>query len=438
YDHAAARQEPVPLAGPNAVAQAQGARHRPAPGGDPLQAKDPRAVPERGGVWNAHLRRGSRRTPLLRQICRVALRTRGRDARCRDRFAARLRSRASSREGRATSGADPESHAPPRRRNRRHGAVRAAAFAGAHGHAGKRLRSRVSVSRPRASLCYPVHRFRQGEVKGMRLFRLVLVVMALTVAACSSKPTTIDVAQKKVKIYGLERGQRLTVRVLDKKGRPVEKAAPTFSSSKNDVATVDAGGRIVAKSEGKAVVTVTFEKLSTQVPVEVVDIKTIEVLPASVQLIGPVGTKFPLQAIPKNSKDKPVDAKADWSSPKPAIASVSSEGVVTSVAPGLVTLVAKIGDVESACEVRVSLRDVARLEIHPATAIVKTGENQQFEVFGYGPDGRAIEGLNAVYQTSDATVARVNPVGVATGVAPGAATIRVSIGPVKAEATLIG
>src|SRR5262249_28383474 len=168
-----------------------------------------------------------------------------------------------------------------------------------------------------------------------------------------------------------------------------------------------------------------------------VDIKTIEVLPPTVQLIGPVGTKFPLQAIPKNSKDKPVDAKAGWSSPKPAIATVSADGVVTAVAPGLVTLVAKIGDIESGCEVRVSRRDIARLEIHPATAIVKAGDNQQFEVFGYAPDGRPIEGLNAVFQTSDATVARVNPVGIATGVAPGAATIRVSIGLVKAEATLI-
>jgi Big-like domain-containing protein len=271
----------------------------------------------------------------------------------------------------------------------------------------------------------------------MRLFRLVLVGLILTVAGCSSKPSTIDVAQKKVKIYGLERGQRLTVRVLDRKGRPVEKAVPTFTSSKADVATVDSGGRVVAKSEGKSVVTVAFGKLSTQVPVEIVDIKTIEVVPASVQLIGPAGTQFPLQATPKNSKDKSVEAKAEWSSPKPAIATVSPDGVVTSVAPGVVTLVAKIGDVESGCEVRVAVRDVARLEIRPATAIVKAGDNQQFEVLGYAPDGKSIEGLNAVFQSSDASVAHVNPAGVATGVAAGAATIRASIGPVKAEATLI-
>ena len=207
----------------------------------------------------------------------------------------------------------------------------------------------------------------------MRLFRLVPMAILVALVACSTKPASIDVAQKKVKIYGLERGQRLTVRVLDKKGRPLEKAIPTFSSSKADVASVDGGGRIVAKSEGKAVVTVSFEKLSAQVPVEIVDIKMIEVLPPSVQLIGPVGTQFPLQATPKNSKDKPVEAKAEWTSPKPAIATVSPEGVVKSVGPGVVTLLAKIGDVESACEVRVTLRDVARLEIRPATAIVRAG-----------------------------------------------------------------
>ena len=271
----------------------------------------------------------------------------------------------------------------------------------------------------------------------MRSSRRVSVLLALTLAACSSKPASLDVSQRKVKIYGIERGQRLTVRVLDKKGRPLEGTVPTFSSSKPDVAIVDNSGRVIAKGEGKAMVTVSFEKLSTQIPVEVVDVKLIEVTPPSVQLLGPVGTQFPIQAIAKSSKDKPVNIMPVWTSPKPAVASVSPEGLVTSVAPGVVALIAKVGDVEAGCEVRVTVRDVARLEVRPATAIVRSGDFQKFDVVGFGTDGKLIEGLNAVFQSSDVAVASVDPSGKATGIASGATTIRASIGPVRAEATLI-
>ena len=271
----------------------------------------------------------------------------------------------------------------------------------------------------------------------MRYVRPILVLLALTLAACSSKPASLEVSPKKIKIFGIERGQRLTVRVLDGKGRALEQSLPTFTSSKADIAAVDSSGRVIAKGEGKALVTVSFGKLSTQVPVEVTDVKLIDVSPPSVQLIGPAGTQFPIQAIAKNSKDKPVDIKPIWTSPQPAVVSISPEGVVTSVAPGVVTLVAKVGDVEAGCEVRVTIRPIARLEVHPATAIVRTGDSQKFDVVGFGPDGKPIEGLNAVFQSSDAAVASVDPQGKATGVASGTSTIRASIGQVKAEATLI-
>jgi len=271
----------------------------------------------------------------------------------------------------------------------------------------------------------------------MRCLRPIFVLLALTLAACSSKPASIEVSPKKVKIFGIDRGQRLTVRVIDRKGRALEQSVPTFTSSKADIATVDSSGRVVAKAEGKALVTISFGKLSTQIPVEVTDVKLIDVSPPSIQLIGPAGTQFPIQAKAKNSKDKPVDIKPIWSSPKPEIASISSDGVVTSVAPGVVTLVAKVGDVEAACEVRVTIRPVARLEVHPATAIVRKGDSQKFDVVGFGPDGKPIEGLNAVFQSSDSAVATVDPQGNATGVSSGTATIRASLGQVRGEATLI-
>jgi len=255
-------------------------------------------------------------------------------------------------------------------------------------------------------------------------------------ASCSSKPASIDISPKKAKIYGLERAQRLTARVLDKKGRPLENATPNWSSD-SDVVSAEAGGRIVAKKEGKATVTAKYEEVSAQVRVEVVDASSIEVNPALVNIIGPSGTILALQATVKNSKNASVLLTPKWESSDPKVATVSLGGVVTSVGPGTATITAKLEDLQGGAEVRVFLREIARLELRPATALVRVGDSQSFEVVAYGPDGVTIPGAAAQFQSSDPTVATVDPSGKVSGVAAGTATIQVRLGDIKAEATLL-
>lgn len=272
----------------------------------------------------------------------------------------------------------------------------------------------------------------------MRLMRLGLAILVLTLAAgCGRKVVTVDVLPKKLKIYGIGNTQRLTARLLDKKGQPIDQGSPTWSSSKEEVASVDSSGRLTAKKEGRTMITARFEKISTQIPIDVIDVKTIEVIPPTLQLIGLPGTQFPLQILAKNSKGSPVETSVQWSSTKPKIATVDSKGVLTSVAPGAATVVARLGDLQSACDVAVIFHDLARLEVRPATAIVRAGETQKFEVVGFGADGKSIEGLSTVFQSSDRSVARVDPSGLATGVATGTATIRATLGNLKSEATLL-
>ncbi len=265
---------------------------------------------------------------------------------------------------------------------------------------------------------------------------LALALALALVPACSQKPASIEVSPRKVKIYGLEKTLHLTVRVLDKKGGQIESASPTWSSSRSEVVRVD-GGRIVSKTEGKATVTATFQSVSTRVPVEVVDVKQIDVAPASVHLIGPIGTQVALQATVRNSQDKTLPIPVVWSSSEPKTATVSDSGLVTSVAAGKMLVTAKLGDLQGAGEVTVSLRNITRLEIRPATALVRVGDSQHFEVVGYGPDGSAIEGVAAIFRSSNPGTAIVDGGGTASGIAAGAATIHATVAGVNAEATLL-
>jgi hypothetical protein len=268
-----------------------------------------------------------------------------------------------------------------------------------------------------------------------RYLRGIVILMLAT--ACSSKPATIDVSPRTVKIYGLKKVQRLTGRIMDKKGVPLRAGALQWSSSKSDVVTVDGSGKLQSLKEGRSIVTASFEKLSAQIPVEVVDVKSIEIAPASAHLVGPTGTTIALTAVVRNAEGKPVSRPMTWTSSKPAVATISGEGTVTSVGPGTTTIIGRVGDVQGDAELLVTVGDIVRLEIHPTTALVRVGDSQQFAIVAYAPDGKPYARCAAVFQTSDSAVVTVNGGGSALVVAPGRAIIKASFAGVSAEATLL-
>ena len=271
----------------------------------------------------------------------------------------------------------------------------------------------------------------------MRRILWIVWLPAVMASACARKPAAIEMSPRQVKIYGLQRIQRLTGQPVDRKGRPVPGAILKWASSKPEIVVVDSAGKLESKAEGKAVVTASFENLSLQVPVEVFDIKSIEIAPLTTHLVGPAGTTVALSATRKDSKGKMVSSPLVWTSSRPRVATVSSDGDVTSVGTGTTTIIARIGDVQAASEVVVTVGDIARLDIHPKTALVRVGDAQRFDIVAYGPDGRAYEGSAALFQSSDPLVASVDAGGTVSGIAPGTATIRATVAGFTAEATLL-
>lgn len=271
----------------------------------------------------------------------------------------------------------------------------------------------------------------------MRLRRSWIgALIALTAVACSKGPASLDISPKKVKIYGLERAQRMTVRVLDKKGQPMD-GAPQWSSANPGVVAAEDGGRLVAKSSGKAMVTASLGDLQVQIPVEVVDVSSVEMSTPSLVVLGPIGTSVPLSYLVKDSKGKVIALKPSFSSHDPKIATVNDDGVVTSVAAGKSTIVGRIGDVQGGCDVEVVVHPISRLEVRPATALVHVGDSQHFSVTAFGPDGIPIPDVAASFKSSNPDVASVDAAGVASGKKTGAAVIRVDLAGQSAEATLL-
>ena len=276
-------------------------------------------------------------------------------------------------------------------------------------------------------------------MKAILVWRVALCLLALTVvSSCSRKPSTVQVSPGKVVLYGFERGQRLTARLFDQKGQPLDEGpAPTWASSNPEVAAVDEGGRVVSKAAGNATVTVAFGEVSAQVPVEVVDAATIEVLPAQATLVGPAGTELPVTAVVKSSKGETVALPLTWASSEDKVVTVTPQGLVTSVGNGKATVTARVGELQGGSEVAVLVEDIARLEVRPSTALVRVGDSQRFEVVAVLPDGRKFENAMAQFRSSNPSVATIDGGGVASGVGPGSATIRIELAGQTAEATLL-
>jgi len=274
----------------------------------------------------------------------------------------------------------------------------------------------------------------------MRTIRLVRAVLCLLLAgatACGRKPASIQVSPRKVLLYGIERSERLTAQLLDAKGQPIEGARVVWASSKADVARVDDAGRVVATGEGKADVTATVGEISTEVPVEVVDAATIEIVPGKAVLVGPVGTTLALAGSVKSSKNQTVPILPTWKSSDEKVVKVTPEGGLTSVGNGTATVTAQLEDLQGAAEITVLIRDIARLEVHPATALVRVGDSQRFEIVAFGPDGARLENAIAQFRSSNPAVATIDGAGIASGIAAGTATIRADLAGQAAEATLI-
>ena len=268
-------------------------------------------------------------------------------------------------------------------------------------------------------------------------FRAVGLLLLVLVVACGKKPGALQVAPQKLVVYGLEQSERLTARVMDSDGAPMAGSKPAWSSSDTAVATVDEGGRVVSKGEGKATITATVGQLSSQAAVEVVDVASIELVPAQATLVGPPGSTFSLSAAVKSSKDAALSLKPTLSSSDEKVLRVTDEGVVTSVGTGSATVTARVGNLQGASEISVLVRDIARVEVRPATALVRVGDSQRFQIVAYDAAGGRLDNAIARFQSSNPAVATIDGSGVASGVSTGTATIRAELAGQIAEATLI-
>ena len=200
--------------------------------------------------------------------------------------------------------------------------------------------------------------------------------------------------------------------------------------------TVNQSGVIHARALGTTQVAASVEGRAAVARVTVLarPIATLQIEPATVQLV--VNTRQRLTARALNDAGAPAAAAVTWTSETPAIVSVSADGEVAGLAPGVGTVRATAEGVTATAAVIVTPVPVARVTVTPAAPSLLVGATQQLTATPTDAAGTPLTGREVSWSSRDPGVAVVSSTGQVTGIAPGTATIVATIEGQSATATV--
>ncbi len=150
-------------------------------------------------------------------------------------------------------------------------------------------------------------------------------------------------------------------------------------------------------------------------------VASVDVSPAAATIAQ--GATIQLTATPKDAAGNPLSRSVTWSSGDDMIATVSSTGLVSGVAPGTVTITAASGGITGSAAIEVIFVPVASVDVEPASATIAAGATVQLTATPRDASGTPLPGRAVTWSSSDNTIAVVSADGLVTGASEGIVTI---------------
>jgi uncharacterized protein YjdB len=252
---------------------------------------------------------------------------------------------------------------------------------------------------------------------------------APTVATVTVSPTSATLA--------VGAAQQLTAAPKSAAGVDITGKSTSWSSATPAVATVSAAGLVTAVGPGTASITATIDGVSgsSTITVTPVPVAAVSVSPATTTLS--VSQTVQLQAAARDASGASLTGRpVSWSSNAPAIATISTTGLVTAVGPGSATLTATVEGITGTATVTVTQPAVASVTITPTTGTLAVGQSLQFAAAARDAGGATLSGRPITWSSSAPAIAAVSASGMVTAVASGSASIQATIGGISANAVL--
>ncbi len=206
-------------------------------------------------------------------------------------------------------------------------------------------------------------------------------------------------------------------------------AAATWSVAPAELGTIDATGNFAGLVAGAGTITAAFGGVTGTAPV-VVTAATLQSLSLSPSAeSGPLGIDIPFTAIGifSDSTQQDLTAAVTWTSSDSAVATISTSGVLSPVAPGTVTVTASSGAITASTTYTVTSAKLSFIAVVPGSVLIAQGTTATLQATGYYNDNTSFDLTGyATWSSSSAAVTVAN--GVATGVSVGTATVTATFG----------
>ena len=256
-------------------------------------------------------------------------------------------------------------------------------------------------------------------------------------------PSPAAVAQVLIQVptHDLVVGQSIQseVTLKDAQGNVLLGRTITYSTENSSIVTVSATGVIKGVGVGSTRVTATSGGVSSsetfQVTQAVQTVASIAITPASVSLA--IGQTSQAAAVAKDAQGNSISGTSfTWTTTAPAVATVSSSGVVSAVGAGTATIRAVASGVTGSMSVTVtSTPSVASVSVTLSPSL-QVGGSAQASAVARDAAGNTLSGKSFVWSSATTSVASVSSSGVVTGLASGSAQIRATADGVVGAATV--
>jgi hypothetical protein len=218
----------------------------------------------------------------------------------------------------------------------------------------------------------------------------------------------------------------------------------TWTSSNNNIASLNLTGFATGQSAGVATITATAQtavSATSQVLVEGGTLTGLQVTPASLNVA--LGFRASFRAVGSFSDGTTQDLTtfANWTSSNPSTATISNAqataGQATGVALGTVTVTAAFGGQVGTASLTVTNTTLTSVAVTPPDPSIAKGAAQQFSAIGTFSDGSNLNINYAVtWNSSDPAVATIDSQGLADAISSGTSTISATAKGVTGMTTL--
>lgn len=222
---------------------------------------------------------------------------------------------------------------------------------------------------------------------------------------------------------------QLTAVARDQFGTVMAGRTATWTSSAPTVATVSATGVLQALAGGSVTATATIDGVSGTLALTITPRLTTTVSVTSPTLAPQLGETVQLTAVARDQFGDVMSGKAaTWSTSDPGIATVSTNGLLQTLAPGSVLVSATIDGVAGSLSLTVLPRTVAAVTVSSPTSTPKEGDTVQLTATARDQFGNVIPDTAATWSSSNPNVAVVSATGLVQTLATGAVGVAATIG----------